>query len=311
MCKWICNKIDPAEKPGWWLTWLKNKGYFVFIFGGFCCFIFLWRVWRWSRFSVFHSLDIVVVLVGAVWPETAPPIVPSDKQITAFWGKMTCFCAGWEPHPPCDIFIPDTTRVSRLRWVIYEVPKSLAGEIIWQADLPPSSPHFSISVAAGYRVYAVTIYLHAAKNTCKSCRMRFCAWNWSVQTKQKTESCWIFFPVSARRSSPSKSTWPSPFRSMSRRMSSRSRCPTCRQHTVSEVLWVEGRQRGSCSCSALYLLAQKFLHGFSELCRADLAVTISVKLWVVWRQRPEALKQNQTRGFSTIWIAAVSYPIAL
>lgn len=29
-----------------------------------------------------------------------------------------------------DIFIPDTVRASRPRWVIYEVPKSLGGEII-------------------------------------------------------------------------------------------------------------------------------------------------------------------------------------
>lgn len=39
-------------------------------------------------------------------------------------------------------------------WVIYEVPKSLAREIIWQADLPPSPPHFSISVALGYQARA-------------------------------------------------------------------------------------------------------------------------------------------------------------
>lgn len=37
---------------------------------------------------------------------------------------------------------------------------------------------------------------------------------------------------------------------------------------------------------ALYLLAEKFLHGFSELCRTDLAVTVGVELWVVERKEP-------------------------
>lgn len=130
---------------------------------------------------------------------------------------------------------------------------------------------------------------------------------------QKTESSYWGGgrgPTSPRHPSPSKSTWPSPFRSMSRRMSSRSRCPTCKR---TQFQWCCGWTEDTAALStALYLLAEKFLHGFSELRRADLAVTVGVELWVVVRQRPEAFQAKPNkRPFNNLEYSHISSHSAL
>lgn len=104
-------------------------------------------------------------------------------------------------------------------------------EIIWQADLLPSSPHFTISRVLRYQphvgIFAYTVkYVWVSERDGIMNQKHADVFDFQALHAVKNRIGWWRPKCAASGSLPSKSTCPSPFRSMSRRMSSKSLCPT-------------------------------------------------------------------------------------